>query len=59
MPGWLGAFVAVNPVSLITTALRGLLLGRVTAEQIGLAVLAPAALTALLAPVVLVLYRRK
>jgi ABC-2 type transport system permease protein len=59
MPGWLGAFVAVNPVSLITTALRGLLLGRVTAEQIGLALLAPAALTALLAPVVLVLYRRK
>jgi ABC-2 type transport system permease protein len=58
MPGWLEAFVNVNPVSLITTALRGLLAGTVTAGQIGLALLAPAVLTTILAPVVLVLYRR-
>ena len=59
MPGWLGAFVEANPVSHITTALRGLLSGNVTAGQIGLALLAPAVLTALLAPLVMALYRRK
>ncbi|EYD77641.1 ABC-type multidrug transport system, permease component [Rubellimicrobium mesophilum DSM 19309] len=59
MPGWLEAFVNVNPVSHITTALRGLFGGTVTAGQVGLALLAPAALTLLLAPVVLALYRRK
>jgi ABC-2 type transport system permease protein len=58
MPGWLGAFVAANPVSHIATALRGLLAGGATAGQVGLALLAPAAITLVLAPVVLVLYRR-
>jgi ABC-2 type transport system permease protein len=59
MPGWLEAFVNVNPVSHVTTALRGLFGGTVTAGQVGLALVGPAALTLLLAPVVLVLYRRK
>jgi ABC-2 type transport system permease protein len=59
MPGWLGAFVNVNPVSHITTALRGLLSGTATATQIALALIAPAILTLLFAPVVLVLYRRR
>ncbi len=59
MPGWLRAFVDVNPVSLMTTAMRGLMNGGVTWAQIGLALLTPALLTALLAPVTLWLYRRK
>lgn len=58
MPGWLEAFVNVNPVSHMTTALRGLFAGTATAGQVGLALLGPAAITLLLAPVVWLLYRR-
>jgi ABC-2 type transport system permease protein len=59
MPEWLRSFVDVNPVSLMTTALRGLMAGNVTLAQIGLALIAPAVLTTLLAPLVLWLYRRR
>ncbi len=59
MPGWLGAFVSVNPVSHVVTALRGLLGGTATWGQVGLALLGPALLTLVLAPVVLRLYRRR
>ncbi len=59
MPGWLRVFVDVNPVSLMTTAMRGLMNGGITWAQLGLALLAPALLTALLAPVTLWLYRRR
>ncbi|MCP1167987.1 ABC transporter permease [Limimaricola litoreus] len=59
MPGWLQAFVAVNPVSLMTTALRALMAGTATAREIGLALLGPALLTLLLAPLTLTLYRRR
>ena len=59
MPGWLRAFVDVNPVSLMTTAVRGLMAGNASGADIALALLAPAALTALLAPVTLWLYLRR
>ena len=59
MPGWLQAFVAVNPVSLMTTALRALMAGTAGWGESGRALLAPAILTALLAPLVLWLYRRR
>jgi ABC-2 type transport system permease protein len=59
MPGWLRVFVDANPVSLMTTAMRGLMNGGITWAQLGLALLAPATLTLLLAPVTLWLYRRK
>ena len=59
MPGWLRAFVDVNPVSLMTTALRGLMDGGVTFGQIMLALIAPVALTAILAPTTVWLYLRK
>jgi len=59
MPGLLRAFVDVNPVSLMTTAMRGLMNGGITWTQLGQALLAPALLTAVLAPVTLWLYRRK
>jgi len=58
MPGWLRVFVDVNPVSLMTTALRGLMGGTATATEIGLALIAPVALTLVLAPVTLWLYVR-
>ena len=58
MPDWLRAFVAVNPVSLMATALRGLLAGTATFEQVALALIAPVVLTATLAPTTLWLYLR-
>ena len=59
MPGWLRAFVEVNPVSLTTTAIRGLMGGGVTVGQIGLALIAPLVLTLALAPTTLWLYRKQ
>jgi ABC-2 type transport system permease protein len=59
MPAWLRAFVVVNPVSSMTTAMRGLMSGTATLQQITLALIAPIALTLLLAPVTLWLYRRR
>ncbi|MGD9614017.1 MAG: ABC transporter permease [Alphaproteobacteria bacterium] len=59
MPEWLQAFVEVNPVSLMTTAMRGLMNGGATPGDIGLALIAPAGLTVLLAPTILWLYRRR
>jgi ABC-2 type transport system permease protein len=59
MPDWLRAFVDVNPVSLMTTALRGLMGGGVTFGQILLALIAPVALTGILAPATLWLYYRR
>ena len=59
MPDWLHAFVAVNPVSLMTTALRGLMGGGATLSQIALALVVPAVLTVLLAPTTLWLYRKQ
>jgi ABC-2 type transport system permease protein len=59
MPAWLKAFVEVNPVALLVSALRGILDGTVTARQVGYALIAPAALTVILSPIALALYRRK
>jgi ABC-2 type transport system permease protein len=59
MPGWLRAFVEVNPISLMTTALRASMSGGVTAGDIGLALLAPLVLTLVLAPVTLWLYLKR
>ena len=58
MPSWLRAIVDVNPVSLMTTALRGLMSGDATLAEVGLALIAPVALTLILAPVTLWLYGR-
>ncbi|MGH6925517.1 MAG: ABC transporter permease [Propylenella sp.] len=59
MPGWLRSFVAVNPISLMADAMRSLMGGGATLGQVALALAAPAALTLLLAPVTLWLYRRQ
>lgn len=59
MPGWLKAFVDVNPVALLVTALRGILSGTLTARQLGLSLIAPAVVTAICSPIALALYKRK
>lgn len=59
MPAWLRAFVDVNPVSLMTSAIRALMSGEVSVRLIGLALVAPITLTVFLAPVTLWLYRRR
>ena len=59
MPGWLRAFVEVNPISLMTTAMRGPDGGQCDLGAVGLAVVAPAVLTVLLAPLTIRLYRRE
>lgn len=59
MPGWLRAFVDVNPVSLLVYAMRGILSGTATWEMVGKSFIAPAILTVVLAPVALVLYNRR
>lgn len=59
MPAWLRAFVDVNPVSHMTSAMRGLMGSGVTVGDLGRAIAAPVVLTALLAPVTLWLYRRQ
>ena len=59
MPGWLRTFVEVNPVTLMTSAMRGLMAGDATLRQLALALSAPVTLTVLLAPVTVWLYRRK
>ncbi|MCX2720958.1 ABC transporter permease [Roseibium salinum] len=58
MPRWLEAFVLLNPVSHMTTALRGLMAGSATPGEVLLALAAPVVLTITLSPVVLWLYRR-
>ncbi len=59
MPDWLRGFVDVNPVSILTTAIRGLMAGGATFGQIGAALIAPFVLTMVLAPLTLWLYRRQ
>jgi ABC-2 type transport system permease protein len=59
MPGWLRAFVDINPVSHLVTAVRGLMHGTATAGQISWVLFAAAALTAVFAPLTMHLYRGK
>lgn len=59
MPNWLQAFVNVNPISLLVTALRGLMHNTVTAEQIWLVFLAAGIILAIFAPWTVYLYRNK
>jgi len=59
MPGWLQAFVRVNPVSHLVSAERGLLGGQPDAGQIGWVLLAAAALVAVCGPLTAYLYARR
>lgn len=59
MPGWLRAFVDVNPVSLLTTAVRELMQGGPAAGDIGWVLLASAICIAVFAPITMALYKNK
>jgi ABC-2 type transport system permease protein len=59
MPGWLQAFVAVNPVTHLVTAERALMAGAPAGGQTAWVLLASAALVAVFAPVTAWLYGRQ
>jgi len=59
MPGWLQAFVHVNPVSHLVAAERGLMGGQPAAGQIGWVLFASAAMVAIFAPATVRLYARR
>jgi ABC-2 type transport system permease protein len=56
MPGWVQAFVNVNPISHLASAARGLMHGAVAAGDIGWVLLWSAALIAVFAPLTMRLY---
>jgi ABC-2 type transport system permease protein len=59
LPGWLEAFVNVNPVSSLVTATRGLMGGDADGGDIALVLAEAALLTAVFAPLTARLYRGK
>lgn len=58
LPGWLQAFVEVNPVSILAIASRGLMHGGAESGDILLVLAVAAGLTAVFAPLTSRLYRR-
>jgi ABC-2 type transport system permease protein len=58
MPAWLQAVVEVNPVALLATAVRGIMDGTVTGGELGWAMLTPAVVVLICAPLAMRLYRR-
>ena len=59
MPGWLQAWVSVNPVTQLVTAVRSLLLGGPTAWPVTQSLLWCAGLVVVFAPLAVRAYRRK
>jgi len=59
MPGWVQAFIRVNPVTHVSTAERGLMSGTVPVGQIWLSLLATACIVVVFAPLTSYLYRNK
>jgi ABC-2 type transport system permease protein len=57
MPGWLGAFVGVNPVSHLVTAERELMHGRASVGDVGGVLVTATLLIAVFAPLTMHLYR--
>jgi oleandomycin transport system permease protein len=59
MPGWLQAFVKVNPISHLVSAVRGLMTGGPVAGHVGWTLLWMAALLVVFAPLAVRAYRRR
>ena len=59
MPGWLQAFVHVNPMSQLAAAVRGLMIGGPTGAHVGWTLLWMAILLAVFVPLALRAYRRR
>lgn len=58
LPGWLEAFVNVNPISHLTTAVRELMAGTASAGEIALPLVTAAAITLVFAALTARLYRK-
>ncbi|HEX8771328.1 MAG TPA: ABC transporter permease [Acidimicrobiales bacterium] len=58
LPGWLQAFVDVNPISVLATASRGLMHGNVDGSDVAIVMAVAAGLTAVFAPLTTRLYRK-
>nr|AHA81995.1 Arm26 [uncultured bacterium] len=59
MPTWIRAIVDVNPISHLSTAVRGLVHGTVTAGQLGLVALSIGVLLVIFAPLTMFLYNKR
>jgi oleandomycin transport system permease protein len=59
MPGWLQAWVDINPVTILADATRGLLTGTPSASLIGQSLLWAAAIAAVFAPIAIRTFKRK
>ena len=59
MPGWLQAFVKVNPVSSVIDAARGLMLGGPVAEPVTKSIISMAVILAVFVPLAISRYRRR
>jgi ABC-2 type transport system permease protein len=59
MPGWLEAFVDVNPITHLVTAIRGLMFKTVMATEISWVLLTCALLVVVFSPLTMFLYRKK
>jgi ABC-2 type transport system permease protein len=59
MPGWLEAFVDINPITLLVIAVRGVMHGGVTAADIGWVLLVSALFVAPFGALTVRLYRRE
>ncbi|CAN5204305.1 ABC transporter permease [soil metagenome] len=59
LPGWLEAFVEVNPITIVVSAVRGLMHGQPVGAEIGLVFAISAVLVAVFGPLTMHVYRRK
>lgn len=59
MPGWLQAFVEVNPISHLVSVVRGLMHGAMPAGEIAWVLISCVVLVAIFGPATMVLYRNK
>lgn len=59
MPGWLQAFVDVNPITILVSAARGLMHGQPAAGDVMIVLLISAGLTLVFAPLTMFRYGRK
>lgn len=59
MPSWLEAFVKVNPVTILVTAMRGLMHGAPEVEGIGVTLAISAGLVTVFGPLTMYLFRSK
>lgn len=59
MPPWLESFVNINPISILATAMRGLMHGTAVLSEIGLVFLISAGLVAIFGPITMYLFRNK